>query len=164
MRTHLVWENERKFYFVSYLSIPATTQGKRTRGTSRDGRDETERRHCQADGWLDERCQRGLGNSSWEVRPRKYPPPVSSTALYRSNLTWGLINTVQRLQHPLQATTMSFLSRKTFLRPALRSTSLLSPVTLSPARRTLITLQDNIVCPPSTELYISIIHQNPSIR
>ncbi|KAN0107184.1 OsmC/Ohr family [Russula decolorans] len=40
---------------------------------------------------------------------------------------------------------MSFLARRAFLRPALCSTSsLLSPVTLGFARRTLITLQDNL--------------------
>jgi hypothetical protein len=44
VKTHLVRENERKFYFVRYLGIPTTTQD--DRAASRDGGDETEGRHC----------------------------------------------------------------------------------------------------------------------
>jgi len=44
--THLVREDERKFYFVSYFCIPTTPQGERTWGTSSNGGDETECRHC----------------------------------------------------------------------------------------------------------------------
>ena len=47
-KTHLVREDERKFYFVSCFGIPATAQGERTWGTSSNGGDETERRHCWA--------------------------------------------------------------------------------------------------------------------
>jgi hypothetical protein len=39
VKTHLVGENERKFYFVRYLGIPTTTQDERTLDTSRNGRD-----------------------------------------------------------------------------------------------------------------------------
>jgi hypothetical protein len=48
VKTHLVREDERKFYFVSCFGIPATAQGERTWGTSSNGGDETERRHCWA--------------------------------------------------------------------------------------------------------------------
>ena len=46
VKTHLVRENERKFYFVRYLCISTAAQDERTRGTSRNRGDETEGRHC----------------------------------------------------------------------------------------------------------------------
>ena len=49
-RTHLVREDERKFYFVAYFGIPATAQGQRSWGTSSNGGDETECRHRWAAG------------------------------------------------------------------------------------------------------------------
>jgi hypothetical protein len=45
LKTHLVWEDERKFYFVANFGIPTTAQGKRSWGTSGNAGDETERRH-----------------------------------------------------------------------------------------------------------------------
>jgi hypothetical protein len=71
VKTHLVRENEGKFYFVSCFGIPTTTQDERTWGTSRNGRDKTERRHCWTeDGW----CQGGLGNSRLgDETPETYP-------------------------------------------------------------------------------------------
>lgn len=137
VKTHLVRENEGKFYFVSCFGIPTTTQDERTWGTSRNGRDKTERRHCWTeDGW----CQGASETVDWEMRPRKHTPPDPIVLLAAYTQT--------PIHKHIHATTMSFLSRRVFLRPAIRSTSLLS---LGPARRTLITLQDNLVRCPFSE-------------
>jgi hypothetical protein len=89
--TYLVWEDERKFYFVSYFCIPTTPQDERTWGTSSNGGDKTECRHRVVRTDCDWRLtkaayafcrQKDLGNGCSNPGPRTRTHPGSSYMLH----------------------------------------------------------------------------------
>jgi hypothetical protein len=153
VKTHLVRENEGKFYFVRYLGIPTTSQEERTWATSRNGGDETEGRHCcvTREVPMGPRKQRLKDETPETPLPSSLPSKLWKLPLVqwqKATPSSTSLNCMTSIMTSLTAT-MSFLTGRVLLRPALRSTS--SPVTLSFGRRTLITLRNNLVCPTATK-------------